>query len=96
MSEKRRMRKLIADAVSKASTGDASAYGKTYFITNDQLTGKPGYHWASIVISIQPRDDPVRRETVANNTSAPNLTSDDPPPRRATNTRLSFNAEKSF
>ncbi len=88
--------KLIADAVSKASTGDASAYGKTYFITNDQPTGKPGYHWATIVISIQPRDDPVRRETVANNTSASNLTNYDPPPRRATNTRLSFNAEKSF
>ena len=88
--------RIIAQAVFKASTGDASAYGKIYFITNDQPTGKPGYHWATIVISIEPRDEPVAFETVANNSGARNQNTGEAPGRRATKTRLSFSAENSF
>ena len=86
--------KFVAQAVFKATTGDASAYGDLYFITNDKPTGDAGYHWATLVISIEPPDETVAFETRAHTTAAPNQTNHER--THVTNTRLSFGTESNL
>ena len=86
--------KFVAQAVFKATTGDASAYGDLYFITNDKPTGDAGYHWATLVISIEPPDETVALETRAHTTAAPNQTNHER--THVTNTRLSFGTESNL